>query len=208
MGIKCFWLEPTDKRALYLRRFVFSERGLVCSSNPLGIHNASVRIEDVPAEYEEQEGRRYLTEVIPETFQDDPRWPLSCTCGYQFQGADEWRVSQDGLYRRSDTSQVIPLRDAGPGAMWNADWMSGIWQGDDGRCLVVKLPNGSDWVIDSQASNCTMPDDHDQKRHHCWIRHGEPPLITVDKEGVTCGAGAGSIQSGDYHGFLRNGEFS
>jgi hypothetical protein len=38
------------------------------------------------------------------------------------------------------------------------------------------------------------------------VRHGEAPNITVDKNGVTCGAGAGSIQCGSYHGFLRNGE--
>jgi hypothetical protein len=55
-----------------------------------------------------------------------------------------------------------------------------------------------------QASNCTLPGD---KKHHCWIRHGEVPNLTVDKAGVTCAAGAGSIQAGDYHGFLRNGEF-
>lgn len=50
-----------------------------------------------------------------------------------------------------------------------------------------------------------MPDDAE---HRCWIRHGEPPLITVDKNGLTCAAGAGSIQCRDYHGFLRDGSFT
>jgi hypothetical protein len=68
--------------------------------------------------------------------------------------------------------------------------------------LMVKTPGGT-WDIDSRASNCTRKDD---KLHRCWRRHGEPPNITVDKAGGdTCGAGAGSIQCGDYHGFLQNG---
>ncbi len=44
--------------------------------------------------------------------------------------------------------------------------------------------------------------------HKCWIRHGTPPDLTVDKNGVTCNAGAGSILVGDYHGFLVNGRFT
>jgi hypothetical protein len=44
--------------------------------------------------------------------------------------------------------------------------------------------------------------------HKCWVRHGEPPNHTVDKRGNTCGAGAGSILSGSYHGFLRDGSFT
>jgi hypothetical protein len=57
-------------------------------------------------------------------------------------------------------------------------------------------------MIDSRASNCTLPND---REHKCWIRHGTPPDLTVDKNGKTCAAGAGSIQLGNYHGFLRNG---
>jgi hypothetical protein len=67
---------------------------------------------------------------------------------------------------------------------------------------MVRLPNGRDWAIDGRATNCTRPDDHE---HQCWVKHGEPPNITVDKDGNTCGAGAGSIQIGDWHGFLRDG---
>jgi hypothetical protein len=40
------------------------------------------------------------------------------------------------------------------------------------------------------------------------VRHGEPPQITVDKRGLTCHAGAGSIALGSYHGFLHNGVFT
>jgi len=71
----------------------------------------------------------------------------------------------------------------------------------DGPALWVQTPGGG-WCIDSRASNCTMPYDY---AHRCWVRHGEPPDITVDKNGVTCQAGAGSIQCGSYHGFLQGG---
>lgn len=70
--------------------------------------------------------------------------------------------------------------------------------------LAVVLPNGHWWDIDGRAGNCTMKDD---KVHRCWVRHGDPPKITVDKNGNTCKAGAGSIKVEGWHGFLRNGEF-
>lgn len=73
---------------------------------------------------------------------------------------------------------------------------------EDGPVLSVMTPGGV-WRIDSRASNCTMPYDYE---HRCWVRHGTPPLVTVDKDGNTCAAGAGSIQCGDYHGFLRDGK--
>jgi hypothetical protein len=61
---------------------------------------------------------------------------------------------------------------------------------------------GGEWIIDSRASNCTMPEDTE---HRCWVRHGEAPDFHVDKNGKTCNAGAGSIKCGSYHGFLQNG---
>lgn len=48
----------------------------------------------------------------------------------------------------------------------------------------------------------------DSRPHKCWVRHGTPPneIVHVDKNGVTCGAGAGSIAIDGWHGFLHNGE--
>lgn len=121
-----------------------------------------------------------------------------------------------GRFHRSDTGAVFDrLGDCPPGAMWDAaSWyvagakgghlLGGVNE-QDGRWLVVRLPNGHDWSIDSRCRNCTLPNDD---THRCWVRHGEPPTITVDKNGRTCSAGAGSIQSGNYHGFLRNGELT
>lgn len=98
-----------------------------------------------------------------------------------------------------------------PGDMYWAPWLH-----DEGFCiywdnckdprghLIVVMPNNDGyWDTDSRASNCTMKED---KTHRCWVKHGEPPNITVDKQGHTCKAGAGSIQMIHWHGYLRNGE--
>ena len=85
------------------------------------------------------------------------------------------------------------------------------WDNHPGKELHVILPNGHEWNIDGRARNCTLKEDN---LHRCWIREGEPPHITVKKtgkiggEGGTCTAGAGSIQSGDYHGFLVEGSLT
>lgn len=107
---------------------------------------------------------------------------------------------------RSDGGGETTIRDAPPGAMWDAWWYP--WKGPDGRSLMVRCPNGRDWSIDGRASNCTLPDDQE---HRCWVRTGDPPSVTVSKSAPgqrTCSAGGGSIQAGDYHGFLRDGRLT
>ena len=76
------------------------------------------------------------------------------------------------------------------------------WDNCDGRHLHVVLPNNLPWDIDSRANNCTLPED---RHHRCWVRTGEPPRVSAGKAGYTCAAGAGSILSGGYHGFLTDG---
>jgi hypothetical protein len=79
------------------------------------------------------------------------------------------------------------------------------WDNCDGRHLNVVLPNGTDWDVDARATNCTMPND---RNHRCWVRRGDPPDVTVDKNGHTCAAGAGSIAVTGYHGFLHAGKLT
>lgn len=124
----------------------------------------------------------------------------------------QWQ-NEDGhvtapIYRRVDTGEEMTLADAPPGAIVRADWALWCRSQDAGLPLIIKLPDGDLWYVDGPASNCGRPDDPYQERHHCWVRHGEPPNITVDKNGSTCAAGAGSIASSHYHGFLTNGEFN
>lgn len=127
------------------------------------------------------------------------------------------------LYRRSDTGEVAPFLNNAPhpipvGAVWECTWLnehgmipsvfrpcegeSRRYQpGEDGKIFGVRTPGGT-WVIDSRCSNCTLPMDN---VHKCWVRHGAAPDFNVDKNGVTCNAGAGSIRCGNWHGYLRNG---
>ncbi len=79
------------------------------------------------------------------------------------------------------------------------------WDNCDGDHLVVVCPDGCHWDTSSRANNCSMKDD---KTHRCWVLHGDPrkgELPTVDKGDHTCAAGAGSIQTGRYHGMLTGG---
>lgn len=93
-----------------------------------------------------------------------------------------------------------------PGSMFYITFYSGHCSNHEPPCdrhLAVVTPDGHWWDVDSRAKNCTLPND---KTHRCWVRHGEPPNVTVDKAGATCSAGAGSIQTPDWHGFLRDGQ--
>jgi hypothetical protein len=140
-----------------------------------------------------------------------PGHPKACPkCGRVFTPAeDEFQIFCETLYRRADTGEILGLRDAPPGASWDAVWYHDIpeWCGLDGRAVIVKCPDGHDWHVDGKCSNCTRPDD---KVHKCWCRHGDPTKaeLTVDKNGDTCQAGAGSIQAPHWHGFLTNGVLS
>ncbi len=132
-------------------------------------------------------------------------WPTDCDhCG-ETAPADAKR--QVFRRRRYNTASGIPE----VGDLYFIDWLGRAGGGCifhdncDGVHLYAMLPNGNEWDIDGRASNCT---DKDDRLHRCWIRHGEPPNLTVDKKGLTCRAGAGSIASGSYHGFLRGGAFT
>lgn len=137
-----------------------------------------------------------------------------------------WRAVHDrgcvpafpaAIHRRHDNGQEMTLAEAPSGTVWNASWFvdrreglepaCGSMIGPDGRCLVVRCPDGRDWMIDSRASDFTMKDDN---THHRWVRHGRPEdgTLHVDKNGRTCAAGAGSIDTGKWHGFLHNGELA
>lgn len=211
-AVQTFWVEPTDEIAWGLRRYTADSTSFDCSGN---YHDALNYVDRAPAQFTvDATGRRSLQAHVSGVVHDDPRWPVKCrNCDYLFTEHDRWQDWQELVYRRPDTGQEYVLHsDAGagvlgapsapPGAMRDAWWMPFDRQ-PDGIYLQVRLPNGHDWAVDSRASNCTRPD----APHQCWVRHGDPRTepITVDKNGDTCAAGAGSILSGDYHGFLING---
>jgi hypothetical protein len=215
-AVQTFWMEPTDTIAWGLRRYSSSDgAGFDCEH---GYHQALVYLERRPAVWREDD-RHGKTLAYPEDLpHDDPRWPTVCQAcgGYEFIESDHWQGWQELIYRRPSDGQEYVLHSgagadnldapaAPPGAMWDAWWMP-FQRQPDGLYLIVRLPNSHDWHVDSSASNCTRPGEP----HQCWVRHGDPRTepVTVDKNGDTCAAGAGSIQGGDYHGFLQNGVLS
>jgi hypothetical protein len=201
--IRCFLLEETERVAVYFRRY--NSTAFKKGTCPVhdDYHNASVRIED---ELVEKDERGYIVNGSKPASHDDPRWPKICACGYIFRPEDEWQRDAHLLYWRRDTGEEMILRNAPPGAMWYAWWFDDIYQPQGKHCLVIRMPGGGEWIVDSQAKNCSMPEDRKQEKHHCWILHGDPPNVTVDKQGAsTCAAGSGSVQMQNWHGFLRNG---
>lgn len=211
-----FWLEPTGQVAVGLRRYAHSRigsSGFTCAD---GYHSAMHITGLETARYTDHGdvGRQTLADrELPD--RDDPHWPTTCDgCDYAFTDEDQWQVWQDLIYRRTDTGEHRLLRSqdaagldvpvAEDGACWDAWWMPDNWRGPDGIALMVRCPGGHDWHVDSRAANCGRPDDN---THQCWVRHGDPRecRVTVDKDGDTCSAGAGSILTSNWHGFLRDG---
>lgn len=192
MTLKTFFLTESSSHRVSLRRL--GAEGQVCPKTPYGCRASVVVFEgEVPDPH--------TTKVDP-----TPEHPTQCAeCGQSLTGNCYRDVQK--LYEGCPDGKRYTLHDAPPGAMWDAHWMSEFFKGPDGKCLVVKCPNGREWMIDGPASNCTMPED---RVHRCWTRGGSPEAGTVDvgkHYGPTCTAGGGSIQAGDYHGFLRYGEF-
>lgn len=207
MGTPLFVVEETGQAQRSLRRYLPRSEGNECPSN--GYHNASVPIGNFPVVLDEDGDS--IAWLDPETFLTHPAWPTHCSCGYEFTEAANRQCNQDPFYAASDGREWI-LRDAPAGAMWEAAWLGDFWGiNGGGRRWIIKLPNGSEFIPGSEASNCTRKgEDHD-----CWCVHGEAPILTIDKMPEpgrsTCEAGAGSILSGEgtskeWHGFVRGGE--
>lgn len=249
MSIKVFFLERSNKVQQILRRYTNAggECGHLANH---GYHNATIRlgVVEVP---EMPEGEYHALETNTSVVYDngkvggvidlsDPRWPTQCACGYRFEDRANKQYAPQRLYQSVDTGELMTLRDAPVGAMWQTDYHDHT--GPDGKCLIVRIPQHHDWIVDSRASNCDSPCKfcgvpyHSHKttaakeacsnpgdgehlytkgayvdgrpEHRCWVRHGDVRAgnVHVDKNGVTCNAGAGSIISPDgWHGFLHNG---
>ena len=164
---------------------------------PCGIHDFHVQTDSITSEQWDYGALKYASENIPMV------------------GCDRCKAVYAGEILESDGTgySIFDRPDGSQGRLEPGDLYFNFdkkehschtWNNCEGKHLIAILPNGDHWDIDGRARNCTRKDD---KTHRCWIRTGTPPDITVGKDGDTCQAGAGSIQSGDYHGFLRNGHF-
>lgn len=209
MAVETFWLELTDRERRWLRRH--GDGPCPAMGEGFSYHNARVAIEDGPFALAQRDGDErpyhYSPDPREEPYVSDQRWLqiAHCACGYEFTREDDFQVFTEALYRRIDTGEEMTVLDAPPGALWDAWWMGEYARGEDGLCIICKLPAGHQWTIDGQASNCTRPGEP----HHCWVRHGTfGDRLTVDKNGNTCAAGGGSIwedMPNGWHGFLREG---
>lgn len=219
MGIPCFLLTPVSKIRVWARRYNSGTPN--CCPLHVGeysYHDNMNLIGDF--DYPHIDGQYEEWTDFVETLRPpagDPLWPTHCECGAVIHNMPhEPRGGQmfvHRLYSRSDGGALTTLREAPPGALWYAWWMdhredeTGLygweWSNQFEPPLMCKTPSGSDWCIDGRASNCTMKE---ERTHRCWVRHGTPPNIHVDKNGHTCQAGAGSILSNNWHGFLHHGQ--
>jgi len=170
----------------------------------VGCHNAQIHLKDSEKIEDWEFGGN------TEDYSDD-KWPIKCDhCGASVPIDANRQINRKRLY---NTNSGKPE----PGDMYWQAWNHELLDsGNKMHCpwsncndprghLIVILPDGQEWDTDSRAINCTMPED---KIHRCWVKHGEPPNIHVDKNGNTCQAGAGSILTSKYHGFLHNGELT
>lgn len=205
--VKVFWSERAPFADESLRRFSLKTT-CPATHEGKGCHDASVQFGEVAYPLPPPEDRYERGWGLDDVDHTDPRWPTKCErCAYVFTPDDSWQHNFERKYQpvgTTDQASRFTLRKPTPGAMWDAWWMPECWKGVDGIALMVALPNGRDWHVDGRASNCTLPNDD---KHRCWVRHGDPRTgnVHVDKSGLTCAAGAGSILAGNYHGFLHNG---
>ena len=127
--------------------------------------------------------------IADEEDQLDPRWPTHCVCGHRFHPEEAWQINYDRLYRGFPDGKLYILqdRDMPPGAMWDADWMGKNFAGPDGKCWVVMLPGGVEFLIYGYE------DSNEKKR---WNVTGSVPNLTITPS-INC--------PGVYHGFIQNG---
>lgn len=178
--MKVFFIKETDRERLYLRRYRSGDHRCPASDH----YCEALLLVGVEAIERTSDGSvAYRGDRKPAD--TDLRWPTKCeACGVAFTDDNPRQLFGRTIYRRPDNGEEMLLKDAPPGAAWNAWWIAdrlehrhrgcGYMVGPDGRSLVVRLPDGSDWMIDSRARNCTMPDDMD---HFCWVRHGRPEEV-------------------------------
>lgn len=182
MSWPAIFLAPTRRASLSLRRLNHEP----CAVKPYGMscHDARTFIGTV-----EIIGSPEHWEIdVAEPAHTDPRWPKECQCGYRFTDEDYWQLNNHILYTRSDNGEELTLKETTVGMMWNAHWLKGTFRdfkgGPDGMFLIMKLPDGREWMIDGPSTNGPG-----------WHREGTPPNLTVTP----------SILSTGYHGFLTAG---
>jgi hypothetical protein len=191
VGTPCYLIEATGRGKLSLRRFGYGQSS--------GAQRRHACPEKEPWESGYRPGcdasTGYLEEIAYEPNEDgcwpalaepshrDRRWPSVCeSCGQPFRHHEVWQANGEPIYRVTavvagaalEVGDEVPLRDAPAGAMWIAKWLPEWSRGFDGRGLIVRLPDGHDWRVDGEATNCTRKGDRAllAPRWRTALRHG------------------------------------
>jgi hypothetical protein len=194
-AVECFWVDPNGMAARTLRRYSGHDVGGRCPymSGDYSYHRATAEIGEFPATYTDHQYEdetfttRFVALVPVSEYEGDERWPTHCECGYVFTDDDRWQANQEPIYEAADGRHAwtspAHCRQPTPGAMFDTFWRPACRKAD-GLAISVVCPDGGVWCVDDQASSGGY-----------WERTGKPPKITVTP----------SIQTSDYHGFLRDG---
>jgi hypothetical protein len=199
MSVRCFLLEPTSRIRVYMRvlnlyKYAEDPCPKAVADRACPCHEARVFVDE--RDWPIIEGHVDDSGIqIAKLLEGDSRWPVVCeACGKAF--AEIVGIYSDILtyrvWRAEDGREFSDDRgNPPPGAMRRLWWMEGLegYGGPDGKVYSVITPDGHDWIMDGPASN-------GEAFKPGWMRTGTPPLITATP----------SIQTGKWHGYLRNGE--
>lgn len=177
MSWPVFIVTRTMRCRLELRRYANAP----CPQQ-LGYHDAEAPLaDDVPVDVDE----RGIVEVPARPPDDDPRWPVQCTCGYRFVEEDNRQVFLSEYYAAEDGRRWT-IRELPAGAMYDSLWWPERGP-DGGPWWVLVLPPGghNTWDIYGEASNMSTG----------WTITGTAPRLTASP----------SISTPRYHGWLRDG---
>lgn len=213
----CYWLEPTGRERVSLRRFTFSvpegdepsPSHRNCPASERWGHDASVLTDiELDTVWETMEDGYIVHAAVPEELQlrllsGDERWPTACEkCGDPFLDDDQWQINNLRLFTRHDTGDIHVMKHGYdvdiPGALYDGGpWLRSRptedgqgYVGPDGIALVAVCPGGYHWEVDGPATGGGR-----------WTRTGDPrkpETLTVTP----------SIVAGPYHGHLQNGRFT
>lgn len=202
--ITCFWIEDTFTATVRLRRYAgelekFPEHW--CAGGH-GYHNAELPLLEVVTDEEWEHAWRYGRiddENLMRVATRGKSWPTKCdACPYLFVEEDTIQLFADSLYKRVDNGELVTLRNAPVGAMWDAHWYSGHRPPGvtaptyDGKHVEVKTPGGN-WYIDGPSYN------GDGIPRKGWTRTGTVPKITA-RASISMPASAEK-----YHAYLTDG---
>lgn len=194
---KCFWAQPSGQKLVTLVTIANFD---TCPGSE-EYHRAEATVAMLSAS-ERAEREKYWAD------NQHPEWPTHCdTCRTLIEPEDRIHsIAECLLFERMDTGEFKRLHEFGAGTIFPtpSEWLNlGLeWDNLPNRpAYGIKTPGGI-WYPDKRAKNCTLPDD---REHRCWVIHGEPPNLTINKLGHTCEAGNGSVLLGSWHGSVSDG---